>query len=199
MRGGQTVTDEESLQERVATLEATVAELRECLDCAVNRDIPLLKGTVRAAIHAEIDDIGDLPEAGHDFNERLANYETRLAAVERQLDALSDIDTTADTKAEKMAAVLSFALNKENGRSKVAVSPQEVRGCAGVSRRYAYDLIDAMGEEVTGVAVREPTRIETSTGTKQKGKALLVDCEVVHSDSEGVNKFTTGGGSKDRS
>lgn len=190
---------DEALRERVAALEATVAELRASLDQAVDRDIPLLKGTVRAAIDAEIDEIEELPEAGHAFAERFADYEDRLAAVERRLAAFGDVDTSADTKAEKMAAVLAFALNKHNGQSKVAVSPQEVRGCAGVSRRYAYELIDAMGEDVTGVTVREPHRVETSTGTKQKGKALLVDCEAVHSDPEGVTQFTTGGQQHDRS
>jgi hypothetical protein len=192
------VTDED-LRERVAALETSVAEVRASLDQAVDRDIPLLKGTVRAAIDAEIDEIGDLPNAGHAFAEQLADYETRLAAVEQRLAAFGDVDTTADTKAEKMAAVLAFALNKHDDRSKVAVSPDEVRGCAGVSRRYAYELIDVMGDEVTGVTVREPQRVETSTGTKQKGKALLVDCEVVHSDHEGVNQFTTGGELNDRS
>jgi len=198
MRGSQAVTDEE-LRERVVALEATVAQLQNRLDRAVNRDIPLLTGTVRAAIGADIDDIGDLPDAGHAFNERIAGYEERLGAVERQLDAFGDVNTTADTKAEKIAAVLAFAMNKRNGRSKVAVSPQEVRGCAGVSRRYAYELIDVMGEEVTGVAVREPQHVTTGSGTKQKGKALLVDCEAVHSESAGVNQFTTGGGPNDRS
>jgi hypothetical protein len=190
---------EETLRERVAAVEATVAEVRASLDHAVDRDIPLLKGTLRAAIDAEIDEIEDLPDAGHAFAERLAEYESRLAAVERRLAAFGDVDTTADTKAEKMAAVLTFALNKHDGRSKVAVSPQEVRGCAGVSRRYAYELIDAMGEDVTGVTVREPQRVETGAGTEQKGKALLVDCEAVHSNPEGVNQFTTGGGRNDRS
>lgn len=51
--------------------------------------------------------------------------------------------------------MLAFALNNRNGRLKVAVSPQEVRGCAGVSRSYAYELIDTMGEDVTGATVRE--------------------------------------------
>jgi len=103
-----------------------------------------------------------------------------------------------DVVGEKLAAVLAFAMNKRNGRSKVAVSPQEVRGCAGVSRRYAYELIDVMGEEVTGVTVRDPHRVETGSGTKQKGKALLVDCEAVHNSGEGVNQVTTGGDRNDR-
>jgi tetrahydromethanopterin S-methyltransferase subunit G len=58
------VTDEETLQERVAALEAGVAEVSDRLDRVVNRDIPLLKGTVRAAVDADIDDIGELPDAG---------------------------------------------------------------------------------------------------------------------------------------
>lgn len=45
-------------------------------------------------------------------------------------------DTDALTKAEKITAVLVFAQNKAGDDGKVAVTPAEIRGCTGVSRRY---------------------------------------------------------------
>jgi len=75
----------------------------------------------------------------------------------------------------------------------VAVSPGEIRGCVDVSRWYADDLIEEMGETVEGVRVREARQVETSGGTKRKGKALLVDCETVHESAGTVKAFTTGG------
>jgi len=117
--------------------------------------------------------------------------------VERRLDRLGDVGEEATSKEEKFAAILAFAANKRNGSPKVALSPQEVKGCTGVSRRYAYELIDEMAAVVEGVEVREATQVKTGSGTERKGKALLVDCEAVHHDDGGVNQFTTGGGAKE--
>ena len=105
---------------------------------------------------------------------------------------MSDIETEATSKEAKVDAVLAFAHNKRNGRGTVALSHQEVKGCTEVSRRYAYELIDAMGAEVDGVEVREAQTVRTGSGTKRKGKALLVDCERVREVSD-VNQVTTGG------
>lgn len=52
---------------------------------------------------------------------------------------------------------------------------------------------------IDGVGMREAQEVQTGSGTARKGKALLVDCEVVHSGSEGMNQFTTGGQQNDRS
>jgi len=191
--------DNEELRGRMAALESTVSTLEDRLDRAINRDIPLMKGTLRAVVGGEIDDIGELPDAGRELDDQLTRFDERLGTIERRLDALGDVETSADTKAEKVAAVLAYARNKRNGQSKVAVTLHEVKGCAGVSRRYAYELIDTIGDEIDGVAVREPRTVETGSGTKHKGKALLVDCEAVHGETESVNQFTTGGGPSDRS
>lgn len=186
------MTDEDELQERIAALEASVAEMNARLDRAVNRDIPLLTGTVRAALAADIDEIGELPDAGRTFNRQVKTYEERLNAVERQLAAFGDVSTTKTTKEQKLAAVLHFAANKQGGLSQtVAVTADEIQGCVGVSRRYAYDLIEEAADVCAGVRVREATDVQTSTGVKHKKKALLVDCEQVHTDGGSVNQFTT--------
>lgn len=183
----------ETVAERLDALEATVGDLREEVRVAVHRDIPLLKGTVRAMIDGEIETMEDFPAAGRAFETRVAEIEATVTQVEERLDQFGDVTAAPSTKAEKFAAILAFARNKRNGSPKVAVSPGEIRGCVDVSRRYAYDLIDAMGEEVDGVQVREATQVETSGGTKRKGKALLVDCEAVHAVDGAVKEFTTGG------
>jgi hypothetical protein len=153
-----------------------------------------LKSTVRAIVDAEIDDIGELPDAGRAFNRQVATYDERLAAVEQQVAALSGVAAGKTTKAQKLAAIGTFAQNKRGGPlATVAVTPAEVRGCTGVSRRYAYELIEAMDGAVDGVRVREATAVQTGSGVEQKGKALLVDCVRVQRETAGVNQFTTGG------
>ncbi|MEF8906193.1 MAG: hypothetical protein V5A29_20085, partial [Haloarculaceae archaeon] len=114
--------DEMMLRERVSALEETVAELKAKLDGTVVRDVSLLKGTVRAIVDAEIDDIGEFPDAGRAFNRQVATYSERLDAVERQLAALGDVGTAKTTKEQKLAAIRAFALNKRGSQSTVAVT-----------------------------------------------------------------------------
>lgn len=173
--------------------DGSIAALGEEVSAVTNRDIPLLKGTLRRLLGVE--SVDDLPAAARAVQGQLEAVEDRLSAVEARLDRLGDVGTEATTKEEKFAAVLAFAMNKRNGSSKVAVSPQEVKGCTGVSRRYAYDLIDAMGASIDGVEVREARTVPTGTGPERQGKALLVNCERVHELDGGVNRFNTRGGS----
>ena len=65
-----------------------------------------------------------------------------------------------------------------------------------MSRRYAYKLIETMAGCIDGVSMREAHEVQTGSGTARKGKALLVDCDVVHSGDERVNQFTTAGAGK---
>jgi hypothetical protein len=181
------------LERRLDAVEEAVHDLQETVSLATNRDIPLLKGTVRSLVDADIESLDELPDAGRTFRRCCADREERLQAVESHLEALGDAGAANSTKAEKYSAVLSFAHNKRNGNAKVAVSPAEIKGCTGVTRRYAYDLLDEMAADVAGVQVREAHQVETGSGVKRKGKALLVDCEDIHADVVGVNQFTKGG------
>ncbi|MCU4926470.1 hypothetical protein OB905_10815 [Halobacteria archaeon AArc-dxtr1] len=182
----------ESCADRVVALETTVTELEAQLETATNRDIPLLKGTIRALVGAEIDEIGELPESGRTFNRQVETHAERLDAVEKRLAALGEIDREKTTKEQKIAAICTFAQNKRGGRSStVAVTAKEIQGCVGVSRRYAYDLIGEVAEVVEGARVRDAREVPTATGVEHKKKALLIDCEAVHVENGGVNQFTT--------
>lgn len=190
MMSQDTETDARELRERLAALEERVDALASTLETATNRDIPLLKGTVRSIVDADIETIEEFPAAGRAFGRHCAERDERLREVEARVEVLHT-HTDASTKAEKFAAVLSFAQNKADSRGKVAVTPAEIRGCTGVSRRYAYDLVDSIAAEVDGVAVRESQQVQTGSGTERKGKALLVDCEQVHELRGAVKEFTT--------
>jgi hypothetical protein len=134
--------------------------------------------------------VAEFPAAGHTLGQQITEYEQRLDQLEARLDVL-DQHTDASTKAEKIASILAFAQNKAESGGKVAVTPAEIRGCTGVSRRYAYDLVDAIAGDVEGVQIREGHQVQTGSGIERKSKALLVDCERVHELNEAVNQFTT--------
>lgn len=169
----------DELKARLAAIERRLEAIHQEVETATNRDIPLLKGTVWAMIGAEVETIDELPAAGRAFAEELDERRERLSEIEGHLEVLEQ-STNRSTKAEKIATVLLFASNKRGHKAKVTVTPAEIRGCTGVSRRYAYKLVDKVAAEVDGVAVREAKQVQTSSGTERKGKALLVDCEAVH-------------------
>ncbi|MFC7047213.1 hypothetical protein ACFQH6_19020 [Halobacteriaceae archaeon GCM10025711] len=176
-------------------LERELSEQREELAMVTGRDLPLLIATLRALGDTEIESVEDLPSIGVAVAHRLDALDDRLSDVEQRLDALGDIETGKTTKEQKFAAILAFAENKRDlNSSKVSVTATEIQGAAGVSRRYAYELIDTMPEDVDGVTVRAAKQVPTGSGRKHKKKALLVDCERIHAEQGGVNKFTTRGG-----
>lgn len=185
--------EREAFNDRLTALEQQLDALQLEVATATNRDIPLLKGTLRAMLHGEIETIDELPAAGRAFGRAVVARGERLSQLEAQVDVLQQ-STDPSTKAEKVATVLAFAANKAAADGKVAVTPAEIRGCTGVSRRYAYDLVETIAADVDGVRVRESKQVTTGSGTKHKQKALLVDCEAVHGLNEAVNSFTTPNG-----
>lgn len=190
--------DVDGLRERIGKLEQQLESLQAEVQTATNRDIPLLKGTVRSMLNRGVETVDEFPAAGRAFGQRVAERGERLEQLEARLEVLTQ-HTDASTKAEKITAVLAFAQNKADKSGKVAVTPAEIRGYTGVSRCYAYDLVDAVAGDVAGVQMRESKQVQTGNGTKRKQKALLVDCEQVHELGEAVNSFTTGGESIDES
>ena len=177
------------LEDVAADLDTVQARLNRVTD----KKIPLLVATLRRIFGAEIDDLAELPSLADDLQERLVTLEARLETVERQLATFEDIETEPTSKDEKIAAVLAYATNKRDPEQPtVAVTAPEIKGCASVSRRYAYDLVDAIAADVDGCQLRESTTVQTGAGTKRKPKAVLVDCEAVHDERGAVNSFTTG-------
>ena len=183
----------DSVEARLEALESDVKALESKLTPLVARDVPLLTGGVRALVDEEIESLEELPAAARKTAENRRAAREELDAVQSRVAALGDLGAERTSKEEKIAAVLTFAFNKGDGESKVSVTPQEIRGCTGVSRRYAYDLVEEIGSSVTGCRVREAAVVQTSTGSKRKPKALLVDYNVVQTGSEGVSRLTTGG------
>ncbi|KAB7519457.1 restriction endonuclease [Halosegnis rubeus] len=110
---------------------------------------------------------------------QLTALEETVETLETRVDALGAVSDELTSKEEKYAAVLELAFEKDGESDTISVGPHEIRECTGVSRRYAYDLIDAMGSSVSGCEVRDSAVVETITGTQRRTKALVVDCDVV--------------------
>jgi hypothetical protein len=163
------------LVERVRELEAAVEDLRD------------LTGKRTAKTNARMADI----------EQHLEDLQTAVESHGEQLEAVADIGAKKTGKDEKVAAIAAFAMQKTDSKqSKTTVEASEIRGCVGVTRRYAYDLIDAIGTsaECEWAAVRNEQTVTTGSGTARKKKALKVDCDRLRESSHtprSVNKFTT--------
>lgn len=144
----------------------------------------------RDAIELEVE-----VEQNGDLLTRVEDLEARLAEIETQLDAIQDLGQEKSSKEEKIAALVQYAQNKcmAPETDRVALTAREIRGVAGVSRRYAYDLIDDLPGDYVWAKDRRAVRQYGSLEIDKDGntRALVVDLELLHSNPEAVNKFTT--------
>lgn len=140
-------------------------------------------------VHEALDDYEQL----RDEHER---FKDRLAEIETQLDAIQDLGREKTTKEEKIAAIVRYAQNTARGdgtSGRVALKVKTLKGVAGVSRRYAYDLIDELPDEYEWLHNRSTVSQygDLEIGRDGPDRALIVDLEVLHTDEQAVNKFTT--------
>jgi len=159
---------------------------------------------MRRVIYGIADDDGELGdiEAAVAAVERVEELETavtelrgRVAELEEHRDAISDIGQEKTTKEEKIAAIVTWAQRQardEQGES-VLVKVKDIIGCTGVSRRYAYDLLDDLPERYDWLERRQdaPGYSGLESSTEHKVRGLVVDLEQLHTDEAAVNKFKT--------
>jgi hypothetical protein len=129
----------------------------------------------------------DLEDAAKDLQETLTMLES---AVEK-------MTTDAGRKKDKVRKILDFAQNKRSGQAVVKVTPQDVKGATGVSRRYAYQLThpeDGLPGEYPWCLEPEEMdqygslEIDRSDGDE---RVMGIDFEGVHKSPAPVNKFIT--------
>ncbi|ELY53444.1 hypothetical protein C491_21186 [Natronococcus amylolyticus DSM 10524] len=123
----------------------------------------------------------------------------RLEALEARMEVLEDGSSSKDGKVRQIVA--GAENNRTGEQPAVVIDAAKIVTVTGVSRRYAYDLIEDLPEQHHWILTRSEARerqfgsVEIDDG--KQTKAIVVDFEALHSDPEAVNKFTTsteGGG-----
>lgn len=115
----------------------------------------------------------------------------RVDRLEGEVEAIRDLGSERTSKEEKIAQVVIYAENEtDSADGKTTVLPKTVKGIVGVSRRYAYDLIDDMVDDYEWA--RDPQEVPRRPDQDTPQKGVLIDLERLHDDEESVNKFTTG-------
>lgn len=195
---GEWTRDE--LEAHIRDLEDEIESLDESTS-AMRNELAFIKRTLVVLTDAEIGGehhpLEGLPDAGEQTRGDIDDLQSAVTNHGKQLEAIRDVGSEKTGKDEKVAAIAAFAQQKVDGsQSKVLVEASEIRGCTGVSRRYAYDLVDTIGnsDQYEWAGVRDAMSVTTGSGTTQKKKALKVDCGKLRGSSQDpdtVNKFTT--------
>jgi hypothetical protein len=134
-------------------------------------------------------------EKDADIITRLNDIESRLVEIEAQLDAIQDLGREKTTKEEKIAALVQFAMNQATDprEDRVTLEVSDIKGVTGVSRRYAYDLLDDLDEDYEWASDRKNIEQygDLQIDKDAQNAAIVIDLEALHSNEEAVNKFTT--------
>lgn len=129
------------------------------------------------------------------LEERVDELESENQMLRHTVEQLTDIGEEKSTKEEKIAAIVTWAQRQaaDETADRVAVTARDIVGVTGVSRRYAYDLIDDLPGEYDWLLDRSRVSQYGDLEIDQDGqtRAVIVDCEQLHEDDAAVNKFTT--------
>lgn len=118
----------------------------------------------------------------------------RLAEIENQIDTIQELGTKKTTKEEKIAQLVTYAENQRGAQTdRVALTVKEITGVTGVSRRYAYDLLDDLPSAYEWLLDRSDVSQygDLEIDKDSQDRALIIDFEQLHKDDGAVNKFTT--------
>jgi uncharacterized coiled-coil protein SlyX len=126
--------------------------------------------------------IDDLEKENNRLRDRVTELEQRVSDVE-PTDA-------ADGKEGKVAEIVRYADRKRDAeKHAVVVKPDEIRGVAGCSLRYAYDLIDDIAAD-HGWARRNTDRDHAAADAR----GLFVRFNADDRPTVPLNKFNNGNG-----
>lgn len=178
------------------------AELVERVEALEQKVDELESNTVnRTTLNVLLSELGDIDDYTADpaqqrsllaeLVESLDSIEQRLESIEGDVEAIRDLGSEKTSKEEKVAQIVEYASNKGSvDQNRVTVRPKNIKGVTGVSRRYAYDLVDDMIGQYDWA--KDPDEVkETHVEQDQRKRGVLIDFEVLHSTPEAVNKFTT--------
>lgn len=171
----------------------------------VDRRVAVLESRVDSLAES-LDEVEQLL-AGEDYHEVRQQRDNLFRVIEQLLARIDTLEQRVETleglqrhegKDAKVEQIVQYAENQRRGAQRgIAVTPKEIRGVVGCSRRYAYDLVEELPEQYPFLVSREDARQygELELDHEQRSKALVVvldqECELVHSDGPSVNRFTT--------
>ena len=176
----------------------------------------LTRHELEARVHeleSAVEDLRDLTgKRAAETNQRMSGIEQQLEDIQTAVEShgetlatIADVESEKSSEGEKIGAIVAYADQARGGTSKALVTPKEIAGATGCSKRYAYDLIDKIGgldDEASDfdegpypwASVRKATTVPTANGSEKKAKALKIDFDRVQRDPTALNQFNNGTG-----
>ena len=186
--------------------EMSRAELEECVE-DLRSQIEALESTIEDVRSSSGKDRASIHKRLSGLEEELDDLETAVASHGETLDTIADIGDDKTSQEEKLGAIIAYANQARDNSSKVLITPKEIAGATGCSKRYAYDLVDEIGglrEDGSGggydegeypwAAVRKAQTVPTANGGERKSKGLKIDFDRVQRDPDALNWFNNGSG-----
>jgi len=139
------------------------------------------------------DDHEDRIEALEKENDELRE---QVAELQATVDDLIELLDSSDGKEQKVRDIVHFAVRKRETEDIIVLTPDEVRGAANVSERYAYTLMneDQLPAErdwfIYGENIKQYGDLEIDKESQQK--RLGVDFEGVQGNPVPLRKFKNG-------
>ena len=190
-------------------LESEVGQLRERMR-QTQTDVAFLKKALVTLTDADLGDelgVRGLSDAAERTRAEIDDLETAVASHGETLDTIADIGDDKTSQEEKLGAIVAYANQARGNSSKALVTPKEIAGATGCSKRYAYDLVDKIGglrEDGSGggydegeypwATVRKAQTVPTANGGERKSKGLKIDFDRVQRDPDALNWFNNGSG-----
>jgi hypothetical protein len=186
--------DDDSLSERIRELENRAMEPIE--GAAYRR---LLTGLVELIEpEAESTELNAVEKVDHIVG-RFEELENTVQDLQEDVQRLEQRIEEAGGKEQKVAKIVEYADNRRGNEPVVVLTAKEIKGAAGISRRYAYDLMDhddGLPTEYDWILAKEGLKQYGSLEIDKDDDArrIGIDFEGVHSAGVPLNKFTTQSG-----
>ena len=188
-------------------LESEVGQLRERMR-QTQTDVAFLKKALVTLTDADLGDelgVRGLSDAAERTRAEIDDLETAVASHGETLEMIADVGEDKTSEEEKLGAIVAYANQARGNSSKVLITPKEIAGATGCSKRYGYDLVDEIGglrEDGTGgcydegeypwAAVRKAQTVPAANGGERKEKGLKIDFDRVQQDPDALNWFNNG-------
>jgi regulator of replication initiation timing len=156
---------------------------------------------LEALVHTSIEKRKDLEATVDNLADRVDELEAENERLRDRLD-----ETTPEDRDDRLASLVEYAHNQRGGVARdrddsvIKVSPKEMAGATGYSKRHCYDLVEDWSDEYTWLL--SPDQLQQygdlERDMQQDGTYLAVDFEGVHSPGVPLNRFNNVLGGEDQ-
>lgn len=189
-------TEVTELRDQVDELEADLKQHKD----ETKRELAFVRQTFVKLFDMDgVTDPEDYRDGALTLRDSIDGVQEQQERHQQQLASISDIGEKKTSKEEKIAALVTFAdRQRDADQEKVGLTTKEMQGATGISRKYAYDLVDQLhaDDDYPWASDASQRDVHLEQSTPERG--LLIDFSLtgVQHDGMPLNKFNNEIGGK---